>query len=326
MSRKGKETRRMENMGELFLAAMGAPVMARQERLDLDRYRMEREVLMTFLPNKGQTDVPLLPVLELLTRVLDYERRNGMSPGFGSILENARAGLFPPTSALGRVAILPDVLGYEQGLQAVFQHALQRGCETILCLGDLAGVLDHGETEKICTFIREADLHAVGGVRDQAVIGQLSSPNQIFLETLPSLLAMGEMVFAPISPVREQVVPILNVRQAARALAELPARLIFVGHVYRPLIFREVKGEVGLMPCDVGVSLPLEPHVRYVIGCGSVGQGVRPHPCYTLWDSVNQTLEFCEVPVTGARPDYPERRAMIDAMDLDLRRYDDMEE
>ena len=225
-------------------------------------------------------------------------------------------------------AILSDIHGNLEALEAVLQDVRAQGADEIFCLGDVVG---YGPNPRECVDqVMQFD-RCVLGNHDQGALydpegfssgaekaifwtrDQLEMPNGDaaktqkrweYLSELPRTFSVGPFTFVHGSvrnPLNEYVFPedIYNARKLERIFA-LIDRYCFQGHTHVPGVFTE-EGRF-LSPDEVGGKYPL-PAAKAMVNVGSVGQprDMDPRSCYVLL--TDQFVEFRRVP-------YPLERTM----------------
>jgi predicted phosphodiesterase len=186
-----------------------------------------------------------------------------------------------------RVAVLSDIHGNLQALEAVLASVDRDAPDEIWCLGDLIG---YGpRPNRCCAFVAErADVCLIGN-HDLAVLGRLDldvfAPDaaesarwtaevlepdaRAYLENLePAGSRKGAALFhaSPRDPVWEYV---LSPEIALASLAEAQNDLVLVGHSHVALRFGSEQRALAL--CEEGTQIELG-RERWLLNPGSVGQ------------------------------------------------------
>jgi predicted phosphodiesterase len=225
-------------------------------------------------------------------------------------------------------AILSDIHGNLEALEAVLEDVLAQGVDEIFCLGDIVG---YGPNPRECVDrVMQFD-RCVLGNHDQGALydpegfssgaekaifwtrDQLEMPSGDadksrqrweFLSELPRTFNVGSFTFVHGSvrnPLNEYVFPedVYNARKLERIFA-LIERYCFQGHTHVPGVFTEEGQFLG--PDEIGGKYVL-PQGKAMINVGSVGQprDTDPRSCYVLL--TEQLVEFRRVP-------YPLERTM----------------
>ena len=192
-----------------------------------------------------------------------------------------------------RLAILTDIHGNREGLQAVLDDAQAHGAGRVVILGDIVG---YGPDPEWCVQ-RCCDLAAQGalvlrGNHDNAAAGateamstlaqraldwtipRLSAEAKGFLAALPLTAREGDMLFVHASangPGEWNYVT--SDTKATPSFRATDARLIFCGHVHVPLLAScDRQGMVREQPFRSGFAIPLIRSRRWLAVVGSAGQ------------------------------------------------------
>ncbi len=218
-------------------------------------------------------------------------------------------------------AIISDIHGNLEALEAVLEDIQQQGVSTIYCLGDIVG---YGPNPKDCVDRARQFAVSVLGNHDQGALfdpegfssgaeraifwtrsqleavdgdSELARQRWDFLCELPRQVREDDLLFVHGSarnPLNEYVFPedVYNPRKLSRIFSLIPSSC-FQGHTHVPGVFSE----------DCRFSSPTELGNRYTLGrtkvmvnVGSVGQprdGI-PDASYVILD--DQQLEFRRVP------------------------------
>ena len=233
-----------------------------------------------------------------------------------------------------RTAIISDIHGNLEALDAVLRAATEGGVDSWACLGDTVG---YGADPQTCLQrIRATTEEILRGNHDAAVAGiqsldgfnlvareaalwtasQLTSIERELLATLPLESEREGVLLVHAEPGNpeawEYVYSAIEARQALEATG---ARICFVGHTHCPLACEEAGGAVNTMGLS-GETIELSDHSRYLFNVGSVGQprDGDPRACFVLWDADAKTVEFQRV-----RYDVETARRKI--LDADLPRF-----
>ena len=218
-----------------------------------------------------------------------------------------------------KIALLSDIHGNLEALQACLAHAGREGAGMQVFLGDLVG---YGADPVACLGLltdsaRQGGL-LVRGNHDEAALGglcedmnfaareatywtraQLCSAERDFLASLPLTLHRDDLFFVHASAdVPEQWNYITSTRQAARCMDASPAAVTFVGHVHHQALFFSAGGSVRAFQPVPGVPIPLTARRRWLAIAGSVGQPRDGNnaAAYAIYDIKERTLTFFRVP------------------------------
>jgi predicted phosphodiesterase len=211
-----------------------------------------------------------------------------------------------------KVAVLSDIHGNLEALEAVTADIDQRGADRVICLGDNIG---YGpDPEEVVRRIRDLSYVSILGNHEFALFDMrarrwmnfqaeenniatanlLSEESLTYCYTLPKSLALDQAYFVHGFP-PFSVFRYLN-RQSDDRLAALfdtaSFSLLFLGHTHKLQLVRKERGTIVRRPLGQE-RLELQPDQKYVINAGSVGQprDGDNHAKYLLWDSVAATLE-----------------------------------
>ena len=184
---------------------------------------------------------------------------------------------------MARIALISDIHGNENGLQAVLEDAADCRCDQIICLGDL---VDGGEdNDSVVRYIRDHAIPTVRGNHDE-MNGLAFAPDvRAYLQDLPETIIDGDVLYTHISPRRKKA-KIIDAYEAWNVFDETEQRLVFVGHAHIPMLFGE-KSETACVAVEYPVTYNqpflLDPSDRYIICVGAIGyprDGIRqPRYC-----------------------------------------------
>ena len=211
-----------------------------------------------------------------------------------------------------KIAVLSDVHGNLEALNAVLADISSQNADRIAFLGDAVG---YGADPEACVaLIREKADVVLAGNHDHAAAldmeldefnpearasiewtrSALSAPCRSYLAELPLWRSSRDIMLTHGSPVKpEQWDYVLNQGQATRAFAACPHRLMFIGHSHIPGIFVELEhkrmfaGEIRRVEQVSPDRVLVEKPYRYLFDVGSVGQprDNDPRASYGLYDS-----------------------------------------
>ncbi len=215
-----------------------------------------------------------------------------------------------------RYAVLSDVHGNLEALEAVLQDASQQGAWRVLCLGDFVG---YGPDPNACVETLRPKLSvALVGNHDLAALGrldarrfnlfarvalewtreQLSATVRAYLERLKPREDFEGMLLvhaSPQDPVHEYILDWETADDNFRA-AEFC--LCLFGHTHVPVRFAHDGHRTYVFPLPVNTPVRLGPDFRHLVNVGSVGQprDGDPRAAYVIWDSEEATVELRRVP------------------------------
>lgn len=188
-----------------------------------------------------------------------------------------------------RCAILGDIHGNLQALEAVLADAREYGCTEFHCLGDVVGYnANPGECLEIVKSLPGA---CVLGNHDHAAAGEyslegFSSSASVSIEWTRGLLSADQKAWLGSLRLQRQIRKttlvhatldspeswgyVRGVSEAELSLACQRTPLCFIGHTHVPRSFGQGVGEMLLFENADGVELPRSP--KLLINAGSVGQ------------------------------------------------------
>ncbi|MHB8834648.1 MAG: metallophosphoesterase family protein [Candidatus Methylomirabilia bacterium] len=212
-----------------------------------------------------------------------------------------------------RIALLSDIHGNLEALEAVLAEVDRLGADLLYCLGDIVG---YGPSPAACIEIvrRRAAVSLIGN-HDAAVAGRTSledfnefarsavewtaaqlDDGQIeYLATLPYTYRAPDLLLAHASPFEPERWHYIHGRaDIAGHFFAFAERLCFVGHSHRSGIFA-IRGERDVT--RRGESEPLRPGLRYLVNAGSVGQprDRDPRAAYVIYDATSECVEVRRV-------------------------------
>ncbi len=216
-----------------------------------------------------------------------------------------------------RLGIFSDVHANYEALSAVLEAYKKERIDIFYCLGDTVGY--GGSPNECVDIIRRLARLTILGNHDAAVAGRmdysyyyeaarhaldthaamLTPENMAWLKSLPyrEKLLEYDLDLCHGSPVRfEEFEYIFAPEQARECLPiwdEL-GNLTVIGHSHLCKVFSLTKVEVEELPA---VDLTLEPHKKYIISVGSVGQprDYDNRASYTVFDTTTRRFEFKRV-------------------------------
>jgi len=210
-----------------------------------------------------------------------------------------------------KIAVISDIHGNLEALQAVLTDIAGQKADKIFCLGDIVG---YGPYPRECLILARARSDIIiRGNHEEGVINQDSEPEfkEIaiaglrfsrerlmesdfeFLKSLPVKIVIKEfnIALAHGAYTEPSVWKYLEDEDAAKKeLEAVPARMLFVGHTHEPYVFGSRHGLYGYLPDD----FVLAADERFVINVGSVGQPRDDdcRACYGLLDIRKNSAVF----------------------------------
>lgn len=215
-----------------------------------------------------------------------------------------------------RLALLSDIHGNLEALQAVLRDIETRQVDQLICLGDVVGYgCDPAACLELVTAHCSVTLmgnheHAVLGSLDEHSLNDLAQasmlwtrehlsdtqwPKTIAAFPLEHRIDVLHLVHAsPDSPDEWQY--ILTPAAARRSFACTDAWITCFGHTHLPTIF--AISEDGLCRSRFGHDFQPLHENRYLVNVGSVGQprDDDPRSCYVLYDTATEDVYYHRVP------------------------------
>ena len=223
-----------------------------------------------------------------------------------------------------RALVVSDLHANSEAMRAVFKRVHRKRFHCVMCLGDFVGygarpnqVLDTMRTLRAKkVFIRGNHDRVAAGLDDAAGFnqaakasaawtrGRLSPVNRSFLRELTVGPLMHEDAMLCHGSPYDEDDYVFNVHHAAQVLALYNAPFILFGHTHLPAVF-SIDAEMNVRGFAVRepATVRLEPHLRYLINPGSVGQPRDRNPdasCIIL-DTTKRTAQFLRVPYDIAK-------------------------
>lgn len=214
-----------------------------------------------------------------------------------------------------RYAVISDIHGNAEALEAVLRDIEKRPIDSIVCLGDIVGY--YPDPELCIELIKKYSDLCVAGNHDYAAIGKIDTQNftyfafaamewtkqnisentKKFLETLPLTVEKDNMFFTHSSPSNPQdwvyVFPDSE-ETVFEAFNSLVYHINFIGHTHWPSIMIQEKDRIILHSEH---SIKLNENNYYLINVGSVGQprDFDSRSCYAIYDSDSKELSLTRV-------------------------------
>jgi diadenosine tetraphosphatase ApaH/serine/threonine PP2A family protein phosphatase len=234
-----------------------------------------------------------------------------------------------------RIAVLSDIHGNLEALEAVLADADRRGADALYSLGDIVG---YGPNPAECLeLVRRRAAVSLAGNHDAAVAGltaldefnkfarwgvewtrsQLDPRLIAYLAALPYVHRGPDLLLVHASPVEpERWHYIHGLADIDENFAVFEERLCFVGHSHRPGMYAIGKGG-GVARCSEPETL--RPGFRYLVNAGSVGQprDRDPRASYVVYDSVGGSIEVLRVAYPVAKTQERMRAAGMPAFLID---------
>jgi diadenosine tetraphosphatase ApaH/serine/threonine PP2A family protein phosphatase len=215
------------------------------------------------------------------------------------------------------IALLADIHGNREALQACLADAERAGAERHVFLGDLVGYgADPAWVVDRVTAMVEAGAVALLGNHDAAVLvpsrnmnaaaaaaiawtrTRLSAAQRAFLGRLPLAIEDGERLYVHASAdAPDTWTYVLGPLEAFDSLQATRHRLTFCGHTHIPALFEEgARLPAHRVPGKTPIRLLKKD--RWLAVLGAVGQprDRNPAACYGLLDDAHDTLTYVRVP------------------------------
>lgn len=213
-----------------------------------------------------------------------------------------------------RYAVIGDVHGNLEALNAVLLSLKSKHIDEYICVGDVVGYnTDPRECIEIIKYLcpksvagnhdfactGKFDLKWFRGVAKSAILwtkNVLDNEEKEYLSGLKYVLKFGDItlvhgtLFEP-----EGFHYLTNLDYAARSFALLDTRICFVGHTHIPAVQAiDREGEVSYLFDE---EINLEDDLRYIVNAGSVGQprDYDNRSCFCIYDTEKGTIEIKRV-------------------------------
>ncbi|HEX4555386.1 MAG TPA: metallophosphoesterase family protein [Xanthobacteraceae bacterium] len=218
-----------------------------------------------------------------------------------------------------RLALMSDIHGNREALEACLDHAAQSGVERYVYLGDYAGYgADPGWViDTVQAHVGRGAL-AVLGNHDAAVLTdsedmnetaaaamawtrtQLDDRQRAFLAGLPLTIEEKDRLYVHASGFEpDEWHYVTELYAAAKSLMATRAHATFCGHTHVPALFHmSMTGKFASFDPVDRVDIPLTRQRRWLAVIGSVGQprDRDPAACYALLDDERDLLTYVRVP------------------------------
>jgi diadenosine tetraphosphatase ApaH/serine/threonine PP2A family protein phosphatase len=214
-----------------------------------------------------------------------------------------------------RYAVISDIHGNIEALQAVMDDIGHRKADRIVCLGDIVGY--YPDPEHCAEVVRKRASVSIAGNHDYAAIGRIdtagftyyafaamewtkaaiSGETREYLASLPLTAEKDGLFFAHSSPSNPEAWPYLfpdGEEAVFDAFSATPFPLNFIGHTHWPSIMIQSGERIILHPEH---SIRITPGTSYLINAGSVGQprDFDPRSSYVLYDTTSATVSIIRV-------------------------------
>ena len=214
-----------------------------------------------------------------------------------------------------KYAIISDIHGNLEALNAVLKDIKRQRADVVVCLGDIVGY--YPDPRRCIELVNSHVHHCVAGNHDYAALGKtdtssftyfaysaiewtkqhLSAFDREFLETLPVTFERDGLFFTHASPCEPESFTYVfpdNEHSVFEAFSHLTHQINFIGHTHCPTIMYQEEDKVIL---HSETSVQIEDDCVYLINVGSVGQprDYNNRACYTIYDANAQRVTFHRV-------------------------------
>jgi diadenosine tetraphosphatase ApaH/serine/threonine PP2A family protein phosphatase len=218
-------------------------------------------------------------------------------------------------------AIISDIHGNLEALDAVLAELDRRRPDRVVCLGDIVGYgaspnecLDRVRKRCGTVLLGNHDAAASGGpeaarfniyarVAAEWTMKTLTRDNREYLQRLPLTAQENSFYLVHASPACPRDWEYLLDRFDAEPQFHYFTEMIcFIGHTHQPAIYLADQNGTKSLPLSEG---KLDPSRRYIVNVGSVGQprDHDPRACFVLYHESSTTIEYVRVPydIEGAQ-------------------------
>ena len=209
-----------------------------------------------------------------------------------------------------KYAIISDIHGNLEALEAVLNDAEKKGAERIICLGDIVG---YGANPKECLDkIKSINDIVCAGTHDHAVINQtdtiyfniyarkavawtslqLNDEDILYIQSFPYVYEEKDFIAVHANLIQpENWGYIFDDFDAAKNFISMKQNICFIGHSHVPLAFEKKE---DIRPYYNLKELNIDKNSKYIINVGSVGQprDGDPRTGYCIFDSDNMKIEW----------------------------------
>jgi diadenosine tetraphosphatase ApaH/serine/threonine PP2A family protein phosphatase len=216
------------------------------------------------------------------------------------------------------IALLSDIHGNREALDACLADARKRGTERIVFLGDYVGYgADPGYALEVVQDQVARGAIALRGNHDEAAVGSSAGMNETaraaiawtrrrvseggrqFLSGLPLTHEEGDLLFVHANAVApDRWGYVTNRLEAARSLMATRRRCVLCGHLHVPGVYDMApNGMLGEFTPKEEIAVPLLAERRWLAVIGAVGQprDGDPRACYAILDDRRAELTYMRV-------------------------------
>lgn len=212
------------------------------------------------------------------------------------------------------IALISDIHGNLEALDAVFAEIDKRRPQRVICLGDVVGYgaspnecLDRVKERCDLVLLGNHDAAASGGpeaarfniyarVAAEWTAKTLTRENREYLQRLPLTSAEGAFYVVHASPACPRDWEYLLDRfDAEPQFHYFEEGICFIGHTHQPAVFMADPAGCKSLPLS---NVVLEPGRRYIANVGSVGQprDHDPRACFVMFHEAAGWIEYARVP------------------------------
>lgn len=213
-----------------------------------------------------------------------------------------------------RTALISDIHGNLQALQAVLEDIGGQNVDEIHCLGDIVGygaapvacldlVADHcrvklmGNHEFAALGLQSTEhYNEAAKTSNDWTTAQLDDRARAMISDFSMEANLDDMYLVHASPFQpDQWHYVFDRRSAQAALGAMPGKLGFCGHTHIPSVISD--NPTGPPRSRAGHDIEPDPERRYLVNVGSVGQprDNDPRACYVIYDHDEAFLTFRRV-------------------------------
>jgi diadenosine tetraphosphatase ApaH/serine/threonine PP2A family protein phosphatase len=206
-------------------------------------------------------------------------------------------------------ALISDIHGNLEALEAVLTELGRRRPDRVFCLGDIVGYgaspnecLNHVRERCSLVLLGNHDAAASGGpeaiyarVAAEWTSKTLTRDNREYLQRLPLTSSQGSTFLVHASPACPRDWEYLLDRfDAEPQFHYFEEPVCFIGHTHQPAIYMADPSGCKSLPLSTSA---LDPTRRYIVNVGSVGQprDHDPRACFLLHDESAGTIEYIRI-------------------------------
>jgi diadenosine tetraphosphatase ApaH/serine/threonine PP2A family protein phosphatase len=210
-------------------------------------------------------------------------------------------------------ALISDIHGNLEALEAVLAELGRRRPDRVFCLGDVVGYgaspnecLNHVRERCSLVLLGNHDAAASGGpeaarfniyarVAAEWTSKTLTRDNREYLQRLPLTSSQGSTFLVHASPACPRDWEYLLDRfDAEPQFHYFEEPVCFIGHTHQPAIYMADPSGCKSLPLSTSA---LDPTRRYIVNVGSVGQprDHDPRACFLLHDESAGTIEYIRI-------------------------------